>query len=368
MVSELKRTPLYPVYHEHGAKTVDFGGFEMPVQFSGIIAEHEAVRTAAGLFDVSHMGEFIVRGANAKEFIQRMVTNDVMKLEPGMAMYSPMTYPDGGTVDDLLVYCTEPMEFMVVVNASNIDKDFAWMKAHANDDEDVSLSDKSSEIALLALQGPKAEQILQVLVDVDLSELAFYRFKTAHIAETEGIVSRTGYTGEDGFELYIPSTDAVSLWNALLEIGTSKGLLPCGLGARDTLRLEAKLPLYGHELTENISPLEAGLSMFVKLESGDFIGRDALLTLKSVGVKRKIVGLKMIDKGIPRAGYTVLSGDKEIGVVTSGTMSPTLKYPIALAIIDSDFGQLGSNLVVDVRGKRLIAEVVKTPFYRRPKS
>ena len=368
MVSELKRTPLYPVYQELGAKTVDFGGFEMPVQFSGIIAEHEAVRTAAGLFDVSHMGEFSVQGTRAKGFIRRLVTNDVTKLEPGMAMYSPMTYPDGGTVDDLLVYCVSPEEFTIVVNASNIDKDFAWMQAQMQSGEDVTLINRSSEIALLALQGPNAEKILQPLVDVDLSQISFYRFTSSRIDGTEGIVSRTGYTGEDGFELYVPSAGAITLWHALMESGSAMGLIPCGLGARDTLRLEAKLPLYGHELTDTITPLEAGLSMFVKLESGDFIGRDALLAQKTDGVKRKIVGLKMIDKGIPRAGYTVLSADKEVGTVTSGTMSPTLKYPIALAIVDSDCAQIGAKLMIDVRGKRLAAEVVKTPFYRRKKA
>lgn len=368
MVSELKRTPLYPVYQELGAKTVDFGGFEMPVQFSGIIAEHEAVRTAAGLFDVSHMGEFDVKGPDARKFLQRLVTNDINRLEPGMAMYSPMTYENGGTVDDLLVYCFAPDWFMTVVNASNIDKDFAWMQAAMIPNEQVTLINRSAEISLIALQGPRSESILQQLVSFDLSEIAFYRFQTSKIGDANVVLSRTGYTGEDGFELYVANEYAIELWQSLLKIGKSVGLVPCGLGARDTLRLEAKLPLYGHELTESISPLEAGLGMFVKLDADTFIGRDALREQKATGVTRKVVGFKMIDKAIPRAEYTVLSEDKEIGFVTSGTMSPTLKEAIGIALVEADHATAGTRFFVDVRGKKLQAEVVKTPFYRRPKA
>lgn len=367
-MSELKRTPLYPVYQELGAKTVDFGGFEMPVQFSGIIAEHEAVRTAAGLFDVSHMGEFDVSGPHALRLLQRLVTNDVSKLSSGMAMYSPMTYEDGGTVDDLLIYCFDDTHYMAVVNASNIEKDFSWMQGAIQPTDDVRLTNRSAEVGLIALQGPQAETILQNIVSIPLSEIGFYRFLETNIDGVEVIVSRTGYTGEDGFELYVPSESVISIWSALLRVGTPLGLVPCGLGARDTLRLEAKLPLYGHELTSTISPLEAGLSMFVKLEAKDFIGQKALSAQKAAGVTRKVVGVRMVDKGIPRAGYAVFAGGQEVGVVTSGTMSPTLKYPIALALVQTEFATVGTELAIDIRGKQLKAEVVKTPFYKRPKA
>lgn len=366
-MSELKRTPLYPVYQELGAKTVDFGGFEMPVQFSGIIAEHEAVRTAAGLFDVSHMGEFEVEGPDALTLLQRLVTNDVSKLEAGMAMYSPMTYEDGGTVDDLLIYCFGNEHYMAVVNASNIEKDFAWMDGAIQDGDRVTLRNRSDEVALLALQGPQAEAILQQLVHIPLSEIAFYRFQVSTFENEKVIVSRTGYTGEDGFELYVPVSIAISLWRNLLNTGAEYGLVPCGLGARDTLRLEAKLPLYGHELTPSISPLEAGLSMFVKLEAKSFIGQEALAQQKSDGVRRKVVGVKMVDKGIPRAGYPVLADGREIGFVTSGTMSPTLKTAIALVLVETEYTAIGTPITIDIRGKQLQAEVVKTPFYKRPK-
>ncbi|MCF8563577.1 glycine cleavage system aminomethyltransferase GcvT [Alicyclobacillus tolerans] len=365
-MGDLKKTPLYPLYEEYGAKTVEFGGWDMPVQFSGIIAEHEAVRNAAGLFDVSHMGEFEVTGPDATRFLQSMVTNDVSRLESGMAMYSPMTNESGGCVDDLLVYCFHSEKYWVVVNAGNIDKDFNWMRQHLTGFR-ANLVNRSEEISLLALQGPMAESILEPITDQDLKNLRYYRFFEGSVAGMPMVISRTGYTGEDGFELYAPAADAAKLWVALLEQGKGQGLIPCGLGARDTLRLEARLPLYGHELTETITPLEAGLSMFVKFDKGEFIGRSALQAQKESGIPRKIVGVQVQGRGIVRQGYEVTSQGRGVGRVTSGTMSPTLKLPIGLVLVDANEAAVGTQLEVVVRNKPVSVEVVKTPFYKRQK-
>lgn len=368
-MQELKRTALYPLYAKYGAKTVEFGGWEMPVQFTSILLEHEAVRQRVGLFDVSHMGEFEVVGPQALEFLQHLVTNDLARLQPGMAMYSPMTYENGTCVDDLLVYCVSAEHFWVVVNAGNIDKDFAWMTAHQSQ-FDVELRNKSEEIALLALQGPKAQEVLQSLTTVDLETLAYYRFVEGEIGPVRAIISRTGYTGEDGFEFYIRAQEAGHLWEMLLESGADYGIAPCGLGCRDTLRLEARLPLYGHELTDAITPLEAGLGMFVKLDKGDFVGRQALALQKEQGIARKVVGIELTERGIPRADYHVFASGqvtaKEVGFVTSGTMSPTLKIPIGLALVEREFAEIGQELEVEIRGKRVAAKVIRTPFYKRP--
>ncbi len=366
-VAELKRTPLYPLYKQYGAKTVEFGGWDMPVQFQSILVEHESVRKRAGLFDVSHMGEFEVTGKDSRAFLQFLVTNDVFKLQPGMAMYSPLPNEHGGCIDDLLIYCFSEDRFWVVVNAGNIDKDFAWFQQHAGE-FDVSLVDKSSDIALLALQGPLSEAILQRVTDVPLADLNYYRFVEGRVCNRPAVISRTGYTGEDGFELYLDAEDSPAVWTELLVQGESEGLLPCGLGARDTLRLEARLPLYGHELAEDISPFEAGLGMFVKLDKGDFVGKTALSAQKAEGVQRKIVGIELRERGIPRADYDVYFEGRLVGRVTSGTMSPTLKVPIGLALIDVDVAQVGTLLQVDIRGKQVPAEIVKTPFYKRPKT
>lgn len=336
----------------------------MPVQFSSILQEHEAVRTKAGLFDVSHMGEFDVVGGGAADFLQYMVTNDVGKLEPGMATYSPMVNHEGGCVDDLLIYCKARDKFMVVVNAGNIDKDFQWLSEHAKG-FDVTLTNESSEIALLALQGPLSEQILQPLTSEDLSDVKFYRFVEGEVAGIPMIISRTGYTGEDGFELYVKADRVQALWRSLLERGTPFGLIPCGLGARDTLRLEAKLPLYGHELTNEITPLEAGLGMFVKFDKGDFIGRAVLARQKEQGVSRKVVAVQLLERGIPRADYRVLRHGTDVGYFTSGTMSPTLKTAIGLALVDIDCIAIDTALEADIRGKNVSALVVKAPFYKR---
>ncbi|MBA4541319.1 MULTISPECIES: glycine cleavage system aminomethyltransferase GcvT [Thermoactinomyces] len=364
-MAELKKTPLHSVYCEE-AKMVPFGGWEMPVQFSGIKQEHETVRTRAGLFDVSHMGEVLVKGPDALELIQRLTTNDAAKLNVGDAQYSIMCYENGGTVDDLLVYRIGEQEYWLVINAANIEKDVKWILKHRQGD--VTVENISDQIAQLALQGPSAETVLQKLTDTDLSEIKFFKFKNdVALAGVKGLVSRTGYTGEDGFEIYLPASDAPKLWQAILEAGKEAGVLPCGLGARDTLRFEARLPLYGQELSETITPIEAGLGFAVKPEKGDFIGREVLAVQKAEGAPRKLVGLEMIDRGIPRTHYPVYHGEEKIGEVTTGTQSPTLKKNVGLALINAEYANPGEEVEVEIRGKRLKAIVVKTPFYKRAK-
>ncbi|WP_309118380.1 glycine cleavage system aminomethyltransferase GcvT [Paenibacillus sp.] len=372
MAEPLKRTPLYPLYAPLGAKTIDFGGWELPVQFEGILKEHEAVRHRAGLFDVSHMGELLVTGAEAVAFLQRLVANDVAKLSAGAAMYTPMCYPDGGTVDDLLVYRLGEDRFLLVVNASNVETDLAWMLRHASGD--VTIRDVSAETALLAVQGPAAVDVVRDAscggdgVDgFDPAALRPFRFaEGVRVGGVPALVSRTGYTGEDGFELYVDASRAPDVWRALFAAGAPHGLAPVGLGARDTLRFEARLPLYGQELSPSITPLEAGLGAFVKLEKGDFIGRDALAAQKASGPARRLVGLEMIDRGIPRTHYAVFAADgARVGEVTTGTQSPTLRRNLGLALVDAAYAAEGTELYVDVRGKRLKAKVVSTPFYRR---
>ncbi|MEI4771409.1 glycine cleavage system aminomethyltransferase GcvT [Psychrobacillus sp. FJAT-51614] len=367
MSEQLKRTPLYEDYATYGGKTIDFGGWELPVQFSSIKEEHAAVRTKAGLFDVSHMGEIFVKGSASEDFLQKIMTNDVSKLVNGQAQYTAMCYEDGGIVDDLLVYKVEDNHYLLVVNAGNIEKDFDWMKQFAT--AGVELVNKSDEYGLLALQGPLAQAILQKLTSKNLEEIGFFRFAdNVEVAGKSVLVSRTGYTGEDGFEIYAASKDVRDLWSSILEAGKEDGLLPCGLGARDTLRFEACLPLYGQELSKDISPLEAGLGFVVKLKKEqDFNGKSVLAAQKENGVPRKSIGIEMIDKGIPRTGYPVYAGEKQIGFVTTGTQSPTLKKNIGLALIDATFAEIGKELEVEIRNKRLKAVTVTTPFYRREK-
>lgn len=368
-LKELKRTPLFEVYEESGAKTIDFGGWELPVQFSGIKAEHETVRTKVGLFDVSHMGEIEVHGSGSLAFLQKVLTNDVTKLTPGKALYTAMCYENGGTVDDLIVYQLSEKKFLLCVNAANIEKDFSWLQAHAN--EEVELMNVSNQYAQLALQGPLAEQVLQKLAsDINLSEVGFFTFKqNVAVAGVNTLLSRTGYTGEDGFELYCASEDGPRLWRALLQAGESEGILPIGLGARDTLRFEAKLPLYGQELTADITPIEAGIGFAVKTDKeADFLGKDVLAEHKENGAPRKLVGLEMIDRGIPRHGYKVFSEGQQVGFVTTGTQSPTLQKNIGLALVTKEYAALGTELEVEIRSKRLKAVVVSTPFYRRNKN
>ncbi|MFT9597742.1 glycine cleavage system aminomethyltransferase GcvT [Mesobacillus sp.] len=367
-MTELKRTPLFEVYKEYGGKTVDFGGWELPVQFSSIKEEHEAVRTKAGLFDVSHMGEIEVKGPESLDYLQKMMTNDVSKLKNGGAQYTAMCYETGGTVDDLLIYKLEDEHYLLVVNASNIEKDFDWMQDHL--EGNVTIENLSEGMAQLALQGPLAEGVLQKLAKGhELSTIGFFKFsEEVDLNGKKALVSRTGYTGEDGFEIYCDSKDAVSLWNEILEAGKEEGVIPCGLGARDTLRFEANLALYGQELSSEISPLEAGIGFAVKLnKEADFIGKEALKQQKENGLPRKLVGIEMIDRGIPRHGYPVYKGDTQIGEVTTGTQSPTLKKNIGLALMDAKETELGNEVEVEIRGKRLKAAVSATPFYKRDK-
>ncbi|MFD0677862.1 MULTISPECIES: glycine cleavage system aminomethyltransferase GcvT [unclassified Paenibacillus] len=364
-MSGLKRTPLFPIYKQYGApRVIDFGGWELPVQFYGIQKEHEAVRQRAGLFDVSHMGEVMVTGRDALTYLQNLTVNDVSKLMDGQAQYSLMCYENGGVVDDLLVYRLSQERFMLVINASNIEKDVEWMQQQLTGD--VTLDNISEQTALLAIQGPAAEKILGKLTSAPLKELkGFSFFSDTVVGGVKALVSRTGYTGEDGFELYINSSDAQALWEQIMEAGEEQGLMAAGLGARDTLRFEAKLPLYGQELSAGISPLEASLGFFVKLDKGDFIGRAALVKQKEDGVPRKLVGIEMIDRGIPRSHYPVYADGKLIGEVTTGTQSPTLKQNLGLALIDTEYSKLGTEVWVEIREKQLKAVVVKAPFYKR---
>lgn len=368
-MSELKRTPLYPEYEKSGGKTIDFGGWDLPVQFKGIKHEHEVTRTKAGLFDVSHMGEIIVKGPNSISFLQKVMTNDVSKLTPKRAQYTFMCYEDGGTVDDLIVYMLEENSYLLVVNAANTEKDFGWLKE--NNDKGVTLENVSSEYVQLALQGPNAQRILQKLTKTDLSEIKFFRFENPvyfSSIDSGAIVSRTGYTGEDGFEIYIAAENGSDLWNLILHAGEDEGLEAIGLGARDTLRFEAKLPLYGQEISRDITPIEAGMKFAVKLKKEEgFIGKERLEQQVENGPDRKLVGIEMIDKGIPRTGYQVYAVEKEVGFVTTGTQSPTLQKNIGLVLVKSEFADLGTELYVQVRKRKLKAKVIETPFYKRDK-
>jgi aminomethyltransferase len=360
----VKKTPIYEKHCEMGGKIIDFGGWALPVEFTGVINEHEQVRTAAGLFDVSHMGEIIVKGPDATQFISNLITNNIIGAEDYQTVYSPMCYSNGGVVDDLLVYKYSNQFYLLVVNAANIDKDFEWMKENLIDQ--VEIENVSEIYAEIAIQGPKSEEILQELTMTSLEEIKFFHFKPhVMIDGREAIVSRTGYTGEDGFEIYIKSEDAAALWEKILKVGRDKGLIPVGLGARDTLRFEAALPLYGHELSKDISPIEAGLGRFVKLEKDSFIGREALIKQKEEGVKRKLVGFEMIERGIPRNEYDVQIQGRNIGYVTTGSFSPSLKKNIGLALIEADYALEGTELDIVIRGKTIKAKIVKLPFYAK---
>ncbi|AND41407.1 MULTISPECIES: glycine cleavage system aminomethyltransferase GcvT [Cytobacillus] len=367
-MSQLKRTPLFEVYKDYGAKTIDFGGWDLPVQFSSIKEEHEAVRTKAGLFDVSHMGEIEVKGTDSLKYLQKMMTNDISKLKNSGAQYTAMCYENGGTVDDLLVYKIEDDHYLLVVNASNIEKDFNWLQDHA--EGNVELKNLSEDMAQLAIQGPLAEKVLQKLAGTNLSDIGFFKFQQdVDLNGKKALVSRTGYTGEDGFEVYCDAQDAVALWIEILEAGKEEGVLPCGLGARDTLRFEANLALYGQELSPEITPLEAGIGFAVKVnKEADFIGKEVLKNQKENGVPRKLAGIEMIDRGIPRHGYPVYKGEELIGEVTTGTQSPTLKKNIGLVLIKKEHAEPGTDLEVEIRGKRLKAKIAATPFYKREKN
>ena len=358
----LKQTPLNAVEKELGGKMVDFGGWELPVQFSGILDEHEAVRTKVGIFDVSHMGEITVKGNQARELLQRSTCNDLEKLADGRIHYNGLLYPTGGFVDDILIYQNSGDDYFVVVNASNTDKDFEWLQQQAHG-LDVEVSNVSADYAQLAIQGPEAERVLQPMTDVKLPDIKYYRFAHGTVDGAKAIVSRTGYTGEDGFEIYVAPADGPRIMRKLVEAGVK----PCGLGARDTLRLEAKMALYGNDIDHTTTPVEADLNWIVKLDKGDFAGRDVLAREKEEGPRRKLVGFEMIDRGIARHGYPVVENGEEIGVVTSGTHSPTLKKAIGLAYLPLDKSAQGSEFSVLIRGKEARARVVPTPFYKRSK-
>src|SRR5215469_14687122 len=332
--TSLKRTPLYEQHLALGARLVEFGGWEMPVQYSSILEEHRAVRTRAGLFDVSHMGEFKVEGKDALAFLQYLVPNDVGRLAIYQALYTQLCLPSGGTIDDLIIYHLAENHYMLVVNAANIDKDFAWVEKQAKN-FDVQAINQSDATALLALQGPEAQAILQPLTGEDLSAIRYYHYAPGMVDGINCIISRTGYTGEDGFELYCASVNVIKLWQDLLASGKKHGLLPAGLGARDTLRLEAGYCLYGHELDETTNPLEAGLGWTVKLNKEDFIGHDALAKIKEQGLKRKLVGIEMVERGVCRGGYAIYADGQQIGALTSGTPSPTLNKNIGMGYVEA---------------------------------
>ena len=361
----VKQTPLYETHLRYDGRIVEFGGWSLPVQYTGIKNEHQVVRTKAGLFDVSHMGEVVVNGPDALVFLQRLVTNDVSKLERNQILYTPMCYKHGGTVDDLLVYKKDADHYLLVINAANIEKDWNWMQENAGEFE-VKLTNISNEMAQIALQGPLSEMILSKLTDAPLSELKYYWFMPeTDVAGKKVLLSRTGYTGEDGFEIYCSPEDATYLWDIIMEVGRPFGLLPAGLGCRDTLRFEVCFPLYGHELSVDISPIEAGLGMFVKFDKGEFNGQETLQEQKTNGPKRRIVGFEMVDRGVARAEYPILVEGSYVGAVTTGTYAPSLDKNLGLGIIQAEYAKVGQKIDIEIRGKNVSAQVISKPFYKR---
>ena len=371
----LKRTALFEEHHRLGGRIVDFGGWELPVQYTGVLDEHLACRKAAGIFDVSHMGEFHVEGPGAESFLNWALTNDLSTLSDGQALYTVMCHDHGGIVDDLVVYRRAKDRFLVVVNASNTDKDFLHLtqlseNPYARALPPFQLTNESAHYSQIAVQGPLAVQIVEKVVGESLASLSTYWFKEGRALNSiPTVIARTGYTGEDGFELYVPWSEGPRIWKALLEFGTPLGLKPCGLGARDTLRLEMKYPLYGHELSDATHPLEAGLGWVVKMGKTDFVGREALSQAKSKGLHRKLVGIRVTGRGIPRQGYPLLSADgNRIGELTSGTQSPSLQEPIGVGYVAIEHSAIDTPLFVEIRGTRVPGVVVSTPFYKKQKS
>ena len=362
----IKRTPLYETHVKYNGKIVDFAGWELPIHYKGIKEEHEAVREDAGIFDVSHMGEIFVEGKDSERFVDYLVTNDVTSLVDNQVLYSPMCNEAGGVVDDLLVYRYNKEKYLLVVNASNIDKDFNWMNSQA-DNFDVKLRNESDAYGDVALQGPKAQEILQQLTSFTLQEIKFFYFsEEVMIGEYPCIVSRTGYTGEDGFEIYVKAEDTAGLFELIYEAGKKFNLQLAGLGARDTLRFEAGLPLYGNELGDTVSPLESSLGFFVKLDRNDFIGKDVLVKQKAEGLSRKLVGFELIGKGIARHGYEVCSEDgKVIGEVTTGYQLPGTKNSVGVALVDIEYKALETQIFVKLRNKLVEAKVAKKSFYNK---
>lgn len=356
----LKRTPLYAAHQRLGAKLVEFGGWEMPIQYTSIIEEHQTVRRSVGIFDVSHMGEIEIYGKEALNLVQKLIPNDAGALAEYQVLYSPMCYESGGTVDDLLVYKL-PDRFLLVVNAANTEKDFEWVQKNAAAFSEVTVRDASADYAQIAIQGPQAPELLQPLVEASLREIKYYWAVHTRFRGERVLLSRTGYTGEDGFEIYASPQLAVRLWDELLRAGAK----PIGLGARDTLRFEASYPLYGHELSDEISPIEAGLSWTVKEKSADYNGRSVLLAQKRQGALRKLIGLKMLEGGVPRQGYKIFADGREIGFVTSGMYAPTLESFLAMGLVQSSVAS-AREFEIEIRGERRRAQRVSLPFYRRP--
>ncbi|MGI5891451.1 MAG: glycine cleavage system aminomethyltransferase GcvT [Bacillota bacterium] len=361
----LKKTALYDEHIALGGKIVDFGGWALPVQFSGILQEHLTVRQAAGLFDVSHMGEITIEGPDAESYLQHVATNNIANAEDWQIIYSPLCYENGNVVDDVLIYRYNRQKYLLVINASNIEKDWQWLNQQKKFFA-VQLDNISGKISQMALQGPRAQKILTKVCNGALSDLRFYRFyDEVEICGQQAIVSRSGYTGEDGFEIYMSNSDAVDIWRGLLAVGYEDGLIPCGLGARDTLRLEAALPLYGHEISEHISPLEAGLGMFVKLDKGDFIGKATLAEAKARGLKRKSIGFEVIGRGIARENYLIEKNGHQIGFVTSGSFAPSLGKNIGMALIDARYANVGEEIDIIVRQRPVPAVIIAKPFLEK---
>jgi aminomethyltransferase len=359
----LKRTALYEAHVKAGARLVPFAGYEMPVQYSGVIDEHRAVRETVGLFDVSHMGEIEFRGPKALDVVNRIITNDLEAVADGQACYTVMVKPEGGIIDDLIVYRFSRDRIFIVVNASNRKKDFAWMVEQANGECDVV--DRSDDFALIAVQGPKAVELVSRLAEQDVSGIQRFRFVVGAIAGKQAMIARTGYTGEDGFELYLESKDALHVWYQLLEKGSDLGVKPVGLGARDSLRLEMKYALYGNDIDETTNPFEAGLGWTVKLKKREFVGKQALEQIKADGPERTLVGFELSDRGIARAGYAVMKDGKKIGEVKSGTMGPSVEKAIGTAYVPAQYAAPGTVFEIEIRGKPVKATVVKTPFYSK---
>src|SRR6476659_4606781 len=363
----LRKTPLHARHRAHGARMVEFGGWDMPVEYSGIVDEHLAVRARAGLFDVSHMGEIEIAGADALKAVQQITSNDASRLALNQIHYSALTTPEGTFVDDVLVYKMREDHFMLVVNASNIIKDFHWITAHIAGQGDAVAVNTSSRYALLALQGPAARDVLQSLTAVNLAELKYYWFTTGEVASVRATISRTGYTGEDGFEIFVPPASAERVWDAILGAGRNAGVVPAGLGARDTLRLEAAMRLYGNDMDETTTVVEADLGWIVGWKKSEFLGFDRLQQQRAEGPPRKLVGFEMLDRAIARHGYDVYCDGAKAGVVTSGTQTPFLKKAIGMAYVPIDRTVPGTELDIEIRGRRARANVVPMPFYKRPK-
>jgi len=364
----LRTTPLNARHRASRARMVPFAGWDMPVEYSGITAEHMAVRTRAGVFDVSHMGQIEIAGKNAGAAVQRLLCSDIDRLEVGQAQYSGLLTPGGTFLDDMLVYKMAPFHFLLVANASNVAKDFTWINEQVKQIGDAAAIDSSSRYALIAIQGPASREVLQPLTGVDLGELRYYWFANGEVANVRATISRTGYTGEDGYEIFVAPNMADRVWQALLESGRSADVIPCGLGARDTLRLEAAMRLYGNDIDETTSPLEADLGWIIGWKKADFIGRDRLAEQKEAGVSRKLIGFEMLDRGIARHGYAVVRGDRRVGVVTSGTQTPFLKKAIGMAYVPTEMAAVGAEIDIDVRGRASRARVIPLPFYKRPRA